>query len=91
MVWDWRDGSARKSVCCSSRRPRFNSQHPHGGSQPSVTPVLGGEPTTFGHGWYMEMVHRPIGKQITWMHRKKTNLKYIHGILNTAKFAVQDF
>jgi hypothetical protein len=32
----WRDGSAVKSTDCSSRDPEFNSQQPHGGSQPSV-------------------------------------------------------
>jgi len=32
----WRDGSAVKSTDCSSRGPEFNSQQPHGGSQPSV-------------------------------------------------------
>jgi hypothetical protein len=32
----WRDGSAVKSTNCSSRGPEFKSQHPHGGSQPSV-------------------------------------------------------
>jgi hypothetical protein len=32
----WRDGSAVKSTGCSSRSPEFNSQQPHGGSQPSV-------------------------------------------------------
>jgi hypothetical protein len=32
----WRDGSAVKSTDCSSRGPEFNSQHPHGGSQPSI-------------------------------------------------------
>ena len=32
----WRDGSVVKSTDCSSRGPEFNSQHPHGGSQPSV-------------------------------------------------------
>ena len=32
----WRDGSAVKSVACSSKGPEFNSQQPHGGSQPSV-------------------------------------------------------
>jgi hypothetical protein len=37
----WRDGSAVKSTDCSSRGPRFNSKHPHGGSQLSVTPVPG--------------------------------------------------
>lgn len=37
--WGWRGGSV--SPGCSSRGPRFNSQHSHGGSQLSVTPVLG--------------------------------------------------
>jgi hypothetical protein len=32
----WRDGSAVKSTDCSSKVPEFNSQQPHGGSQPSV-------------------------------------------------------
>jgi hypothetical protein len=35
-VRGWRDGSAVKSTDCSSRGPEFNSQQPHGGSQPSV-------------------------------------------------------
>jgi hypothetical protein len=33
---DWRDGSAVKSTDCSFRSLEFNSQRPHGGSQPSV-------------------------------------------------------
>jgi hypothetical protein len=32
----WRDGSVGKGTDCSSRGPEFNSQQPHGGSQPSV-------------------------------------------------------
>jgi hypothetical protein len=32
----WRDGSVVKSPDCSSRGPEFNSQQPHGGSQPST-------------------------------------------------------
>jgi hypothetical protein len=32
----WRDGSAVKSTDCFLRVPEFNSQQPHGGSQPSV-------------------------------------------------------
>jgi hypothetical protein len=32
----WRDGSVVKSNRRSSRGPEFNSQQPHGGSQPSV-------------------------------------------------------
>ena len=32
----WRDGSVGKSTGCSFRGSEFNSQQPHGGSQPSV-------------------------------------------------------
>ena len=32
----WRDGSEIKSIACSPKGPEFNSQQPHGGSQPSV-------------------------------------------------------
>jgi hypothetical protein len=32
----WRDGSVVKIIDCSSRGPKFNSQQPHGASQPSV-------------------------------------------------------
>jgi hypothetical protein len=32
----WCDGSVVKNTDCSSRGPEFNSQQPHGGSQPSV-------------------------------------------------------
>jgi hypothetical protein len=32
----WRDGSVVNSTDFSSRGPKFNSQQPHGGSQPSV-------------------------------------------------------
>ena len=35
-IWGWRDGSVVKSSDYSSRGPEFNSQQPHGGSQPSV-------------------------------------------------------
>ena len=35
---DWRDGLAAQSTFCSCRGPRFNSQHPHWGSQVSITP-----------------------------------------------------
>ena len=36
----WRDGSVVKSTDCSSKGPEFNSQQPHGGSQP---PVMGSD------------------------------------------------
>jgi hypothetical protein len=35
-----RDGSVVKSTDCFSRGPEFNSQQPHGGSQP---PVMGSD------------------------------------------------
>jgi hypothetical protein len=35
-LWSWRESSAVKSTDYSSRGPKFNSQQPHGGSQPSV-------------------------------------------------------
>jgi hypothetical protein len=35
-VVGWRDGSMVKSTDYSSRCPEFNSQQPHGDSQPSV-------------------------------------------------------
>jgi hypothetical protein len=38
----WRDGSVVKYTGCPSREPEFNSQHLHGSSQLSVTPVLEG-------------------------------------------------
>ena len=36
IILGWRDGLEVKSIECSSRGPKFNSQQPHGGSQPSV-------------------------------------------------------
>ena len=45
----WRDDSAVKSTGCSSRGPGFNSQHLHGSSQLSVTPVPGDVMSTYRH------------------------------------------
>ena len=39
-ILGWRDSSAVKSTDCSFRGPEFNSQQPHGGSQP---PVMGSD------------------------------------------------
>jgi hypothetical protein len=35
-LWSRRDGSVVKSTDCPFRGPEFNSQQPHGGSQPSA-------------------------------------------------------
>lgn len=55
----WRDGSEFKSPF-SLRGPRFVLQHPHGGSQTSVTPVLGDPALTElhwhqAHVWFTDM------------------------------------
>ena len=42
------EGSEVKSDNCSHRRHRFVSQRPHGGSQPSATPVPGDEMPSSG-------------------------------------------
>lgn len=69
----WKDSSAVKSVDCSSRGSWFNSQHPQGSSQPSLTPVLGGltpllEPLE-NRG--MLVVHRHMCMQNTYNHKIK--------------------
>jgi len=40
-LWGWRGGLVVKSTCCSCRALRLGSQHSHGSSEPSVTPVPG--------------------------------------------------
>ena len=57
----WRDGSVIKSTDCSSRGPEFNSQQPHGGSQPSVM----GSDALFWCVW----------RQLQCTHINKINLK----------------
>jgi hypothetical protein len=60
VSWVWRDDdSAIKSIGYSSREPTFNSQHPHGSSQPSVTPVPGN----------MTPSHRHTFRQNTIAHK----------------------
>jgi hypothetical protein len=36
LILGWRDGSVVMSTDCSSKGSEFNSQQPHGDSQPSV-------------------------------------------------------
>jgi hypothetical protein len=60
---------AIESTDCSSNRPRVNSQHPHGGSQPSIIPVPGD----------LTPSHRHICSQNTNAHKIEINtfLKYL--------------
>lgn len=52
-----RDGSTVKSTGDSSRGPGFNPQHPHGGSQPSLAPILGNTMPSSGFHWYQACTH----------------------------------
>ena len=49
--WNWRDGSA--VLIALLRGPRFDSQHQCGGSQLSITPVLG-TLLTYGSQTYIQ-------------------------------------
>jgi hypothetical protein len=52
---------------CSSRGPRFNSQHPHGSSQLTVTPAL--EDLTPSH---IHVVKSPKHKKFKNKNKNKT-------------------
>ena len=52
------DASEAKHIYSSCRGPWFVSQHLHGGSPPSVTPVLGVLiPFSILHGYGMHVIH----------------------------------
>ena len=54
-----------------SREPRFNSQHSHGSSQLSLTPVPGDPVPTFGLlGQQAHVILRHTFKQNTHTHKK---------------------
>jgi hypothetical protein len=46
-----------KSVGYSSIGPRFDSQHPHGDSRPSVAPVLGALMASMGAALHAQGAH----------------------------------
>lgn len=69
-----RNISAVKSSCCFPRGPRFKSQHPHGGSQLSVTllsgiccPLLVSMDTTYT--WYTDL---HISKTLSTWNKNST-------------------
>jgi len=57
--------------CCSSRGPRSNCKHPHGSSQPSVTPVAGSLISSSGLG-----VHQTS----TWCTNIRASKTLIHRV-----------
>lgn len=65
------DGSAVKCTGCPPRGPGFNSWHPHGGSQPSVTIAPGDQMSSSGlHG---NQANRHICRENTHTHKIITN------------------
>jgi len=53
----YRDGSVRRSTGCSSRGPRLYSQHPHGNSHLSITPVPKDPTPSWAPGMYMRHIY----------------------------------
>jgi hypothetical protein len=59
-----------------SRRSRFDSLHPYGSSQPSVTSTPGDPVTSSGlHRHFMYVAHRYICRQNTYTHKINKNKK----------------
>ena len=73
----WRNGSLVKSTW-DLGEPEFSSQHTHGGSQLSVTAVLGDSPPPLAFASTPHrLIHRCACRQSTHIHRIKRNLKEI--------------
>lgn len=73
LVWAREMAQWSKSNGCSSRRLKFNFQHPHDGSQSYVTPVPGESDAFFWPLWApaLHMVHRYTCGQNTHNRHKK--------------------
>lgn len=80
----WRNGLVVKSSCCFWRGPGFNSQHPHGGSQPSLTTLTGvfmGSSHPWGHQTHTVCIY--ACRQNTLKKMSKSNNRYIKYILRS--------
>ena len=73
-----RDDSVVKSTGCSSRGPRFEPQHPHVGSQPSITPAPGDLVTSSG----LEGHYTQCG---AYTHMQTKHLTHIKNKINKSK------
>lgn len=62
--------------CCSWRGPEFNSQHPHGMSEPSATPVPG-DPTGI-HVMHMHTGKKFIHTNIQHAYRQKIHIHKVN-------------
>ena len=72
------DGLAVKSTGCSSRWPRFNSQHPHDSSQLSVTPVAGDLTFSYRHTCRQNTNTREIKVNSLFMYICGPSICYVH-------------
>jgi hypothetical protein len=73
----WRDGSVAKSTDFSSRGPEFNSQQPHGDSQPSVI----GSVVLFwcvSEGRDSIVTYMKSNNQSIYFFKKSTNIGLFH-------------
>ena len=61
--WGSRDGSVVKRTDCSSRGPEFNSQQPHGGSQPSTMPSAGVSEDSYCVLLYIKEINNSLKKK----------------------------
>lgn len=77
----WKVSSAVMSTCCSCRRLRFDSRHPHGGPKPPITPVS-------GHLVPSSDLCGAQGTQVAHMHTCKTFLHIETYFLGLASQAV---
>ena len=69
--WDWREDSVVKSTgYCPG--PRFNSQHPHDGSQPPVTPVPGDPMSSSGFRHTCRQSTRMQNKNLKKLFKNQT-------------------
>ena len=76
-----KDGSVVTNTGCFFRGPRFDSQHPHSSSQPSVTPVPGCLRSPSGlqkHQIHMWCANKHSGKTLTHVIFFKLKRKYLH-------------
>jgi hypothetical protein len=79
--WGWKDGSEVKSFGCSFRAPAFESQHPHGSLQLSVTSVPGGPVPISGlFEHFSQLVHRYTCRQNIHIHKMKMKKIRIQGV-----------
>jgi hypothetical protein len=65
-----------KSTECSSRGPEFNSQQPHGGSQPSVMGASGVSEESNGVLIHIKYINKSLKKKVAVSQGRKEQIEY---------------